>query len=115
MIRAMETADRVLWKVEQITGNQSEEWTLYPYLNGREAGYSLTAYPGLWVAFSENRNSDEIVVYVGRAGDFEMAGHVPINSAWRSRRYFHPDHVEQAARYIVDYLMQVATPPGADI
>ncbi len=64
---------------------------IYPYLNGRERGWTLSIHIDLPVlTFSENRNSDDVVVYE----DAEWSVWTPSlhDEAWENRRYFntHP-------------------------
>lgn len=84
------------------------------YRNGRENGYKLTAHHhetatrrtvdwAVW--FSENRSSDNIVVY--RCRDIRLAPILrdPNALMWKNRRYFDGDAVGAAARHIVNFLL----------
>lgn len=73
---------------------------LEPYVNGREIGYSLSNMTHK-VSFSENRNSDDIVVYCGRQRDFSMQGNVP-NEAIYVVAVYHQDP-EHIAKVIFDH------------
>ncbi len=78
-----------------------------PYLNGRENGYALHPFLGkVKVVFSENRNSDNIVVYVGGINSFTMGGNVPDDDAYKERWMTDPDDYFGAAKYIYSKLFQ---------
>jgi len=84
-----------------------EEHTYYlePYANGRERGYLLFASgTDKRAAFSENRNSDAIVLYTGTLHDFAMAGNLPSEDAWKRRQFFNYDRAADAARAIIAHL-----------
>ena len=102
--RTMNMADAVLATIEWLMPEDMDCW-LEPYQNCREHGYLLAAKDSdRRVAFSENRNSDDLVVYPGKMGDFEMAGNVPVESAWKHRLYFRYDSVVIVARAIIAHL-----------
>lgn len=61
------------------------------YSNTREQGYHLIAYP-LASSFSENRNSDDLIMYFGNAySDFDRQGNIPNEASYESREYISPD------------------------
>lgn len=64
-------------------------WAI-PYVNGREVGWCLTDNRTFKVAFTECRNSDELVVYDGQLADFDAASNVPSEAAL-------PDPLKKAA------------------
>jgi len=102
--RTTNLADAVLATIEWLMPEDMDCW-LELYQNCRERGYLLGAKgSNRRAAFSENRNSDAIVVYPGNMGDFEMAGNVPIGDAWAHRHYFNYDATVEAARYIIAHL-----------
>jgi hypothetical protein len=86
------------------------------YCNGREQGLSIwffnhnsdrsqkvqTITRPKRVCFSENRNSDDIIVYAGDAYNFSMQGNVPGDEEYKERKYFRYDQVSDAAKYIID-------------
>ena len=76
------------------------------YVNCREQGFSIQNYfkGERQVAFSENRNSDDIVVYYGKRVDFSMQGNVPSDEVYRKARYFPCHAVKEAAEFIYEYL-----------
>ena len=74
------------------------------YANCREQGFALASCYDRKVVFSENRNSDDIVVYTGDCMTFEFNSNIPNEEAWENRKFFKPDQVEKAARFIVKYL-----------
>jgi hypothetical protein len=82
-------------------------WALDVYSNGREQGYAVTN--GEWTrraAFSENRTSDDIVVYLGTVNDFEYNTNIPSEEIWLGARYFKPDDIVGAAQEVVDWLLK---------
>ena len=84
------------------------------YQNGREQGFIITNFPSdysakslpKWVAFSENRDSDHIVVYTSRSNTWTcppMQGMT--DEAWKNRILFQYDETEKAAKYCVEFLV----------
>lgn len=67
------------------------------YSNGREQGFALLR-ANLKVVFSENRRTDDVVVYAGKSSDFSMQGNVPSEEVYKNKRLF--SHYESAASYI---------------
>lgn len=75
-----------------------------PYKNGREHGFTVERWsPDRKAGFSENRNSDDIVVYRGRGRDFDMAGNIPDEDVYASRASYHGS-AEAAAFAIFGFL-----------
>jgi hypothetical protein len=74
------------------------------YVNCREQGFALASCDDLKVAFSENRNSDDIVVYFGKRSDFAFNTNIPSEEAWENRKFFGYNEIEKAAKLIVKYL-----------
>jgi hypothetical protein len=77
------------------------------YENGREHGFHVyrTPYTDRSVSFSENRNSDAIVVYYGEGYQFNMQGNGPSDQMYRERsKYFGGSEYVQAANWIKSYL-----------
>lgn len=92
-------AKAVLRLVGKISGAE-----LQPYKNGRENGVALLLKDRQAV-WSENRNSDDIVVYVGdKFKDFDN-DNIPSEDTYQSRKYFAPDDIARAAQYIKRFLM----------
>lgn len=104
--RTTYVADAVLAIVEGLAFEI--DLTLEPYQNGREHGWALHNYrTGNKVAFSENRNSDDIVVYLGKCVDFAFAGNVPSDKVYhKGAYYFSYDAHYKAAERIVKYLKE---------
>lgn len=72
--------------------------------NCREQGYVLLCYSqgldSFYIAFTENRNSDDIVVYCYK--NVAFPSNLPATDAdWQDKQYFRYDDVEGAARYII--------------
>ena len=107
-------ADAVLAMVEYELGHSEDEpetsLHLEMYANGREQGYCIRRYRDLKmiaVSFSENRNSDDIVVYDGPGVQFSMQGNVPDEATYlASRRYFPYNKLQDA----VDHIMSLLVP-----
>jgi len=75
-----------------------------PYKNGREHGFTVERWsPDLKAAFSENRNSDDIVVYRGSGREFDMAGNIPDEEVYRVRASYHAS-AEAAALTLFAFL-----------
>ena len=74
--------------------------------NCREQGFVLqacsrTTLETLHIAFSENRNSDDVVVYCYTNTAFPT--NLPATDAdWQDKKYFRFDAVEDAARYVIE-------------
>lgn len=88
-------------------GEQPNSYIIEPYVNGRETGWSVKSWASVgcrMVVFSENRSSDQIVLYCGRSADFSMQGNVPSDRVWREARYFDVSDVWQCVEAADDYL-----------
>jgi hypothetical protein len=85
---------------------------VHPYMNCREAGHHIRYVTGHHraVSFSENRNSDNIVVYYGVAKDFAANTNIACDEVWQRSRYFGCGSYDQAAQFIWDYLVRGLTP-----
>ena len=89
----------------------NDEWKnlfIEPYLNGREDGFAISTFAGNKVAFSENRNSDSIVVYCGKTYDFGMQGNMPYGEIYKNARYFAYNEYYEAAEWIINFLQPPA-------
>jgi len=69
--------------------------------NCREQGYVLNINSDLFIAFAQQRNSDEIVVYVYE--NIAFPSNLPRDeSDWKAnRRFFRYDEVNEAAHFIL--------------
>jgi len=105
-------AKKVLAEIRKVAkrSKNDEDLDLRVYVNCREQGFSLQkSFDGLKgkkVAFSENRNSDDIVVYTGDKGEFEFNTNVPNERAWQDRNLFKYNDYLGAAKFIVKYLSE---------
>jgi len=105
-------ADKVLKHVRRILRGMplAGSARLESYQNCREQGHAISFYVAkegfkpLWIAWSENRNSDDIVVYHTDAGD-PMQG--LSDAAYKNARYFRYDAEQEAATYIVKLMTGV--------
>ena len=68
--------------------------------------------PSIKLAFSENRNSDDMVLYVGGDRDFAMQGNVPNEAVYNSKRLF--DSEQKLAAAIEAVLKEEATQLAAE-
>lgn len=102
---------RVLELVDQmISPEVATKCHVNAYCNGREQGFVLAAWlskEGWHMAWSENRNSDDIVVYSG-PGLYCSFGGSPWGTTDKERdaeyntgKYFRHDKMSEAAEYIV--------------
>ena len=71
-----------------------------PYENGREKGFAIDVCDTIKVAFAEHRCSDDIVVYVGEAREFERGTNIPSEEVFDSRHHFAYNEVDKAAKFI---------------
>lgn len=100
--RSTKQADAVLASIEYLM-NEDASYYLEPYQNGREHGHAITNN-GMKVAFSENRNDDNIVVYFGKVGDFERAGNVPSDKVYSKKELFSFKEITKVSEKIIEYL-----------
>jgi hypothetical protein len=77
---------------------------VHPYVNCREQGFAIASNT-CTVAFSEDRNSDDIVVYVGGSHQFDFNTNIPSDEVYKNRRYFHAGAYALAAKFIVKALL----------
>lgn len=77
-----------------------EDCYVYMYSNGREQGYALTNDKNRCVCFSENRNSDQIVVYPGTGYHSDKLS----EEQYKNRVYFDHDDYARAAKFIVKFM-----------
>ena len=75
-----------------------------PYVNG-EVGWYIVDFRTLRaVAFSEYRNSDQIVVYKGIISSFSFQGHSPNEETYTDKQFYPALDFETCARDIASYL-----------
>ena len=101
---SMIVAKNVLDAVLRDDRTKDIEGSIEAYQNGREQGYSIVIYnTGFFnkmIAFSENRNSDDIVVYVGEYSFQSIS-----DKAYNNAKYFKWDDIIGAANYIVEQII----------
>jgi hypothetical protein len=98
-----EKVRRAISRLNESTSLMRNSW-FECFDNHREQGFVLVVWgPGMNlfnIAFSQNRNSDEIVVY--RYAHTSFPNNLPATDAdWADRKYFEFDEVDQAAAYIL--------------
>lgn len=99
----MAVANVVLSLLQAKHNNPNTRFWIEAYSNGREQGYYLTnGHVG--IAFSENRNSDSIVAYVGRSRDFSMQGNVPSDDIYQKKSLFGYDEYVEAVDMILEVI-----------
>lgn len=92
VLRGVKTVDNDYVKIE-------------PYVNCREQGFALSMlYGKRKVAFSEDRHSDEIVVYYGTTDDFEFNSNIPSDSVYRYASFYSQKQIKLVVTDIVKYL-----------
>lgn len=111
MKTSLQRAHRVLElvKLDGLTKDEREEIIVTTYENCREAGYAASVKGlvdiDIKVVWAECRGSDEVVVYVGKAKDFELYpyGNVP-------NEYVYEEHCHRfsAKRSLADGERQAA-------
>lgn len=105
-------ADKVLCEVKRLLRKvkRGGAFNIHSYQNCREQGHTLFVLPDKvgvmrWIAWSENRNSDAVVVYYDKMESPQGLTDV----AWANRRYFSPEdkgYILSAARYIVSLCVE---------
>lgn len=98
--------------MDNLSDEEISNLSIDSYANGREHGFALQFYlrAGLQdvkCVFSENRNSDSIVVYTDESWKFSMQGNTPSDEAYNARRFFEYNAYDAAAQYV---LTQLRTP-----
>lgn len=99
-------ADRVLSFVRELLDEDTDVF-VERYVNCREQGYALSRGPldtYRKVAFSEHRNSDQIVVYSGSRDSFTFNTNIPTDETYDKARYFPYGHELDAAKHILQWL-----------
>ena len=98
-------------KKEIVKINTDESLVLDMYANGREAGYHLRCSNGfkdpflMWAcSFSESRNSDQLVVYIGKIMDFDMAGNIPNELTYKNKKFYSEGELKKAIAGVVESL-----------
>lgn len=109
MYSSMKKAEKVLKILKKRIGSKEDGLCYQPFQNGREHGFSIlnfNANAKKQVSFSENRNSDEIVVYYGTAYETFDINNLPMTDEdWKRKKYFEPEEYEEAAEFILEKLM----------
>jgi hypothetical protein len=86
---------------------------LESHFNGREEGFVVRmGYTANHKAvFAAHCNTDDIVVYVGRAGDFSMQGTTTTDTMYGTSRSFYCEEYLAAAVHIIDHLQSLDPNP----
>lgn len=107
IVKRSNKADAVLAVIDDITRDRQDPDILIraeAYVNGREHGWKLyTDESEGAVLFAENRNSDNIVVYVESNGTYKYADRLS-DEAYSGRIFFRYDEYLKAAKFIVKAL-----------
>lgn len=109
MYSSMKKAEKVLKILKKILPDKNDGICYQPFQNGREHGFSvLNLNTRKQASFSENRNSDEIVVYYGVAYETFDINNLPMTEEdWKNKKYFEPEEYEEAANFILENLERV--------
>jgi len=89
-----------------VTEDDAANCSIEAYSNGREQGLHIVGPAGR-ASFSENRNSDTIVIMAARPAFpiglplFSMQGNVASQAVYDRRRFFDPDQIVNAAAFIL--------------
>ena len=103
---SLSVADAVLHIINVILNeDECEGLWVESFSNGREQGLCIKTYT-THVSFSENRGSDQIVVYSGK--HFSMQGNCPDWEGKYETNYFAYDQHYAAAAHIVELLHEAA-------
>ncbi len=111
-------ADNLLAVVESLCRNLSRANTadltiiVAPYQNGRERGHFLVeTYTQRAVAFSEYRNTDQIVIYTGMASDFDATnGNTPSEEVYTKKIFQGCGKFNSSATIVYNFLTKGITP-----
>lgn len=85
------------------------KYDIYPYINGREKGLAIVINENAEyennkvIIVSENRNSDDLVIYEGRLHEVKE-NYVPSETMYQKRKYFSPSNSRQAVNYLKEKL-----------
>lgn len=107
----IDIANKILQRVKRVKFPKDTFWVKV-YSNCREQGFCIRGWNGVsdfYASFSENRNSDEIVVYAESIGDPDKREYEkrwddqnrPSEDAYKAAKYFKPGDFDGAAKYIV--------------
>jgi len=109
-LKRMHLADATLAYIEWLYDDRGlSPMYVEAYVNGREHGWSVSIgrlSQAEQCVFSEDRNSDRIVVYFGKKCEFSPQGNVPNAIAWERRKFYSCNNAMGAATYILEYLRE---------
>lgn len=100
-------ARKVLAEVRKLAKSSKDDSQVQieMYVNCREQGFALASCDERKVAFSECRNSDDIVVYYGKRSDFTFNTNIPTDVIYENyQKRFHAHEFSKAARFIMKWL-----------
>lgn len=109
--RGIVVARKIIAELNKIlTTDQKQYSNIDSWSNCREQGFCIR-YWGFdkkvkkvkcdkKVCIAEHRSSDDIVVIMGNAKDFDMQTNQPTEETYGGRKYFHYDDHKKAAEYI---------------
>lgn len=115
MKASLKRAHRVLGLVslDALTKNERGEVMVEAYENCREQGYAVVVHgfptaesAKLKASFAECRNSDQMVVYVGKPMDFST-GNIPNEQVYRGAAHYFSSE-EEAAAFIQKLVVKAA-------
>lgn len=112
---SMQVAHTVLSVVNTLLDNSDDDTSRLPdrwSTLQREQGYHIAGWSSgmtnsLGISFSENRNSDAIVVYVGENKNFSMQGNAPDEETYHKSTHFGYGEYQKAAEFIVEKIREM--------
>lgn len=103
-------AETILSYIESLYSDNTKDWYILSYSNGRENGYYIINYAinsdSRSLAICRGRNSDNIVIYFGTVVSFEPGGNVPNKETYESAKHFPFNAISEAANFVYDYLQK---------
>lgn len=95
-------ADAILSYMDFDSGD--DEFDAEPYKNGREQGWAIMKVGDMKFRkciFSEDRNTDNIVVYFGGHDQFSQQGNVPSDKVYKNRVFFSSEDIYGCVQFIL--------------
>lgn len=91
---------------KQVAPHNAKDLILNTFSNCREQGFALTNWnTKKKVLFTENRNSDDIVVYYGAWDEYDITTNLPITEElWEQKKFFDYKDYNSAVNFIKEWL-----------
>ena len=79
---SLEVAHNVLDAINATHTIQTDNWVVHSFSNGREQGLLIAHQENRnKVAFAQQRNGDQVIVYYGNGNEFDICTHLPVDDA----------------------------------